>query len=172
MAGYIRGNKYNLCSGYFPDYIPLDDNTFTKLYSGNDNPKYYPYTFNGGYLKQVYNPNSKYNYDYLLERRTAYAISKKFWGGSSLSSIGLVWTGRESGLNTYTHARTHAPTYAHVLKHGSAAPPCSERGTEDSETGAQGVRRKCYGGRGGARECIPVLILFENQTQSILLAMK
>ena len=35
MEGYIF--THNLCSGYFPDYIPLDDNTFTKLYSDNEN---------------------------------------------------------------------------------------------------------------------------------------
>ena len=71
MEGYIF--THNLCSGYFPDYIPLDDNTFTKLYSDNDKPKYYPYIVNGRYLKQIYNSNSKYNNDYLLKNKTAYA---------------------------------------------------------------------------------------------------
>ena len=143
MAGYIYGNKYNLCSGYFPDYIPLDDNAFTKLYSDNDTPKYYPYIFNGRYLKQIYNSNSKYNYNYLSKKRTAYAISKKFWGGSSPSSIGLVWTGRKFGLsprseigargseigtqgeqpngrrlNTYTHTYTRTRTRAHTVCRG------------------------------------------------------
>ena len=80
MEGYIF--THNLCSGYFPDHIPLDDNTLAKLYNDNDKPKYYPYIVNGRYLKQIFNSNSKYNKDYLLKNKTAFAISKKFWGGS------------------------------------------------------------------------------------------
>ena len=80
MEGYIYTHK--LCSGYFPDHIPLDDNTFAKLYDVNDKPRYYPYIVNGRYLKQIFNSNSKYNKDYLLNNMTAFAISKKFWGES------------------------------------------------------------------------------------------
>ena len=80
MEGYIYTQK--LCSGYFPDHIPLDFNTFNKLYDVNDKPRYYQYIVNGRYLKQVFNSNSKYDRDYLLNNATAFAISKKFWGES------------------------------------------------------------------------------------------
>ena len=81
MEGYIL--THNLGSGYFPDYISLDDNTFNKLYSDNEKPKYYPYIVNGRYPKQIFNSNSKYNNEYFFKMKTAYKISRKFWGGSS-----------------------------------------------------------------------------------------
>ena len=80
MEGYIYTQK--LCSGYFPDHIPLDFNTFNKLYDINDKPRYYQYIVNGRYLKQVFNSNSKYDWDYLLNNEAAFAISRKFWGKS------------------------------------------------------------------------------------------
>ena len=93
----LYSNKYNLCSGYFPDFIPLDKNVFNDLYSDNDFPKYYPYIFNGKYLKQISNSESKYNNKYFLEMKTAYDISKQFWGKPSPSSgIGT----KGSGIGT------------------------------------------------------------------------
>ena len=82
MEGYIYTQK--LCSGYFPDHIPLDYNKFNKLYDVNDKPCviYDQYIVNGRYLKQVFNSNSKYDWEYLLNNEAAFAISRKFWGKS------------------------------------------------------------------------------------------
>ena len=58
-------NKYNFCSGYFPEFITLDDNVaydFSKI--NNDPNYYYLYTKNNKYLKQVSNYNSKYDGEY------------------------------------------------------------------------------------------------------------
>ena len=94
---FLYSNKYNLCSGYFPDFITLDDNVFKDLYSDKNIPKYYPYIFNGKYLKQISNSESKFNNKYFSKMKSAYDISKKFWGNPSPSSgIGT----KGSGIGT------------------------------------------------------------------------
>ena len=106
----MYSNKYNLCSGYFPDFIPLDNIMFEDLYSDNNIPRYYPYRFNGKYLKQISNSESKYNNEYFFKMKTAYDISKHFWGkpspssgigtkGSGIGTQGEQLSGRKSNLN-------------------------------------------------------------------------
>ena len=51
---YLYSNKYNLCSGYFPDFIfipPVFENSFIDT----RNPRYYPLIYNGKYTKQISN---------------------------------------------------------------------------------------------------------------------
>ena len=49
----VLSNKDNMCSGYFPSFITLDDINFLEQYNNvNDSiPKYYPYIINGKYKK-------------------------------------------------------------------------------------------------------------------------
>ena len=70
---HTLSNNYDLCSGYFPDFIPIDENKCVC-----ENPHFY----NGGFLKQVSNPRSKYNDNYFSEMIDAYSISKYIWGGA------------------------------------------------------------------------------------------
>ena len=37
---YMYTNKYNFCSGYFPDFIFLDKNSFNDMYNMNNFPRY------------------------------------------------------------------------------------------------------------------------------------
>ena len=61
---FMYKNKYNFCSGYFPDFIFLDENSFNDMYNINNFPRYYPYILNGKYLKQLSNFKRKYNNSY------------------------------------------------------------------------------------------------------------
>ena len=49
---FMYNNKYNFCSGYFPDFITLDDNLLCDMSDKNIYPIYYIYTNNRKYLKQ------------------------------------------------------------------------------------------------------------------------
>ena len=76
-------NKYNFCSGYFPDFIstlPINNDDFKYFYP-KDNfkysfsdgtidfsyPNYYPQFNKGKYSKQISNVNSKYNNSYFYK---------------------------------------------------------------------------------------------------------
>ena len=74
---HTYSNEYNLCSGYFPDFIPIDENECVC-----ENPHFY----NGRFLKQITNPRSRYNDNYFSKMKDAYGISKYIWGKTSPSS--------------------------------------------------------------------------------------
>ena len=124
MFMYI--NKYNLCSGYFPDFITLNKNVFDDIYNDNNFPRYYPYNFNGKYLKQISNSESKYNNKYFSKMKSAYDISKHIWGNPSPSSgIGT----KGSGIGTQGE---------HINGRKSRISPSSGIGTNGSGIGTQG----------------------------------
>ena len=75
---FMYVNKYNFCSGYFPEFITLDDKVaynFSKM--NNDSNYYYLYTNNNKYLKQLSNYKSKYDGKYFKKMYFAYKVSKK-----------------------------------------------------------------------------------------------
>ena len=74
---YMYKNKYNFCSGYFPDFITLDVDIGYDISEGNDYSHYYLYTKNNAYLKPLSDPKSKYNNKYFIDMNFAYKISKK-----------------------------------------------------------------------------------------------
>jgi len=63
---YMYTNKNNFCSGYFPDFITLDNDICYNISEGNNYSHYYLYTKNGKYLKTLSNSMSKYNNRYLV----------------------------------------------------------------------------------------------------------
>ena len=74
---YVYVNKYNMCSGYLPDFITLDKKSFNEMFNINNSPRYYPYTMNGKYLKQISNFNSKYNSNYFSKMKFAHKLSRQ-----------------------------------------------------------------------------------------------
>ena len=60
---FMYNNKYNFCSGYFPDFIFIP-HVFDKSFIDTINPRYYPHICNGKYTKQISNANSRYNIKY------------------------------------------------------------------------------------------------------------
>ena len=92
----VYSNKYNMCSGYFPDFIlsPYLDNCSSDGYFKNDNDvfingspnfidntdDYYPHFRDGKFSKQISNANSKYNNSYFLKMKPIYKICKKVLG--------------------------------------------------------------------------------------------
>ena len=75
---YMYTNKYNFCSGYFPEFITLDNDVaynFSKM--NNYSNYYYLYTNNNKYLKQLSNCNSRYDGKYFNDMNFAYKVSKK-----------------------------------------------------------------------------------------------
>ena len=56
---FMYTNKSNFCSGYFPEFITLDNNDAYNLSKGDDYSRYYLYTNNNKYLKQLSNFKSK-----------------------------------------------------------------------------------------------------------------
>ena len=74
---YMYTNKNNFCSGYFPDFITLDNDIGYSISEGNNYSHYYLYTKNNSYLKPLSNPMSKYNNKYFDDMNFAYKICKK-----------------------------------------------------------------------------------------------
>ena len=98
-----------LGSGYFPDFITLDDKTFSEVYKHGNIPRYYPYILDGGYLKQISNEHSKYNNKYVCERLSDLGNNLSDIGNnlgnnlipSSCSGVGtngVIWTCSYSGV--------------------------------------------------------------------------
>ena len=75
---YMYSNKGNFCSGYFPDFITLDNMVGYNASEGNNYSHYYLYTKNKKYLKPLSNPKSSYNNKYFDNMNFAYKVSKKF----------------------------------------------------------------------------------------------
>ena len=74
---YMYTNKNNFCSGYFPDFITLDNDICYNISEGNNYSHYYLYTKNKRYLKTLSNSMSKYNNRYFDDMNFAYIVSKK-----------------------------------------------------------------------------------------------
>ena len=73
---FMFTDRRNFCSGYFPDFITLDNINAYELSKGNDYSKYYLYTRNNKHLKQLANCRSKYNDNYFYNMYSAYKICK------------------------------------------------------------------------------------------------
>ena len=102
---FMYTNKYNFCSGYFPEFITLNDNLSYNLSENNsDFNYYYLYTKNGKYLKQLSNCNSRYDGKYFKEMYMAYKISKKLkWGygvGNNVNSFNNLYLYRPGGTQS------------------------------------------------------------------------
>ena len=82
---YMYKNNKNFCSGYFPDFITLDDPMYYQLSNNNNHRFYYLKTQNGKYLKYLSNKNSKYNNVYFNEMTDAYRISSMYSNISLIS---------------------------------------------------------------------------------------
>ena len=132
-------NKYNMCTGYFPEFILdpyLDNFNFNNdndvLTNGspnlsNDINNYYPHFKDGKYSKQISNANSKYNNSYFLKMKPIYKICKKFWepfhNYESLNSKPYDLKSYDQKLHKKTKSQSLNPTgYERVVK-------SSERGT-------------------------------------------
>ena len=74
---YMYTNKNNFCSGYFPDFITLDNDIGYSISEGNNYSHYYLYTKNKRYLKPLSNSLSKYNNKYFDDMNFAYRVSNK-----------------------------------------------------------------------------------------------
>ena len=96
----VLSNKNNLCSGYFPSFIPLDDISFLEQYNHvNDNiPRYYPYILNNKYQKQISNKNSKYNNKYIFKRLSDLGNNLIPSSCSGVGTNGDIWTCSYSGV--------------------------------------------------------------------------
>ena len=153
MEGYIYTQK--LCSGYFPDHIPLDFNTFNKLYDINDKPRYYQYIVNGRYLKQVFNSNSKYDWDYLLNNEAAFAISRKFWGKScKLNPSHPVDSDGSGGVGNRCRGNSQFPSGRHS-DHHDQLPGFIHRDGSDLHTQYGEVKAHRYGNYRGGDQSLP-----------------
>ena len=74
---FMYTKNKNFCSGYFPDFITLNDNSYYQLSNGNNHNFYYLYVKDKKYLKYLSNLNSKYNNKYFKDMNYAYRVSKK-----------------------------------------------------------------------------------------------
>ena len=71
---YVYEKNKNFCSGYFPSFIILPIKKFNLISQNNQinniSNNYYIKINEGKYLKQVTNPNSKYDLNYLNNMRS------------------------------------------------------------------------------------------------------
>ena len=74
---FMYTKNKNFCSGYFPDFITLNDKSYYQLSNGNNYNHYYLYVKDKKYLKFLSNSNSKYNNKYFKDMNYAYRVSKK-----------------------------------------------------------------------------------------------
>ena len=74
---FMYDNKNNFCSGYFPDFITLNDDFGYNISEGNNYSHYYLYVKNKKYLKPLSDSKSKYNNSYFDSMSFAYKVSKK-----------------------------------------------------------------------------------------------
>merc|ERR1711895_99015 len=86
INAFMLNNKHNMCSGYFCDsiyYPPVDRQVL----------------YNNGYIKQLSNMYSKYDFNYFSNMSSIYKISRKFWKPQDISpSCGIV--ANSSGIGT------------------------------------------------------------------------
>ena len=68
--------KKKFCSGYFPDFITLNDPLYYQLSNSNKHNFYYLNVKNGKYLKYLSNKKSKYDNHYFSNMTYAYRVSK------------------------------------------------------------------------------------------------
>ena len=148
MEGYIYTQKR--CSGYFPDHIPLDYNTSNKLYDINDKPCviYDQCIVNGRYLKQVFNSNSKYDWEYLLNNEAAFAISRKFWGkprtppqksNNEYGNVNRINNNSSSTINYSNRSKDSNKYNNSIIKLNHSHPvDCNRSGGVDSRCGGSG----------------------------------
>ena len=127
-------NKYNFCSGYFPDFIlspTINNADFKDFYPKNNfnnsfsngspdfsYPSYYPHFKEGKYSKQISNANSKYNNSYFCKLQPVYKICKKFWEPFHDSDYNY----KTFSKNNNRSSSKYLPGYERVVK-------SSERGT-------------------------------------------
>ena len=78
----INNNNYflfernkNFCSGYFPNFITLDDELYYHMSNNINHNYYYLREKNEKYLKYLSNNKSKYNNEYFDKLKYAYEIS-------------------------------------------------------------------------------------------------
>ena len=103
---YFMYNKNkNFCSGYFPDFITLDDTSYYQLSNGNNSNFYYLYIKNGKYLKYLSNKNSKYNNQYFNDMNYVYRVSKKHSRNAVISNS----NGKIDNLDSISNSRTNIP---------------------------------------------------------------
>ena len=110
---YINNNNYfmykrnkDFCSGYFPDFITLDDPMYYQLSNSNNHNFYYLKIHNGKYLKYLSNKSSKYNNLYFDNLTDAYVISKIYldWSlNSSNPKVSFNQQNSEIGTNESIH---------------------------------------------------------------------
>ena len=74
---FLYNKNKNFCSGYFPDFITLNDNSYYQLSNENNHNFYYLYVKDGKYLKYLSNINSKYNNQYFKDMNYAYRVGKE-----------------------------------------------------------------------------------------------
>ena len=73
---YMYKSNKKFCSGYFPDFITLNDPMYYQLSNNNNHNFYYLKTQNGKYLKYLSNKSSKYDNLYFNNMVDAYRISR------------------------------------------------------------------------------------------------
>ena len=72
---FLYKRNKDFCSGYFPNFITLDDDMYYHLSNSINHNFYYLRIYNGKYLKYLSNNNSKYNNQYFDNLIDAYEIS-------------------------------------------------------------------------------------------------
>ena len=130
---FMYNNKFNFCSGYFPEFILLphvdrqldSKDTFidckNSKYKNDDSNlylNYFPKFCDGKYTKQLSNANSKYNNYYFHKMKPIYKICKKLWKPQKYSPCyGIVAKG--SGIGTlgdtnYVYQYKHSYQYNNI----------------------------------------------------------
>ena len=74
---FMYERNKNFCSGYFPDFITLDDEFYYHLSNNINHNYYYLKVKNNKYLKYLSNNSSKYNNEYFDNLKLEYKISNK-----------------------------------------------------------------------------------------------
>ena len=83
---FMYSNNKNFCSGYFPDFITLDDPFYYQISNSNKYNFYYLNVKNGKYLKYLSNKDSKYNNHYFNNMNYAYRVSKLYSKNTLISN--------------------------------------------------------------------------------------
>ena len=82
---YMYKKNKNFCSGYFPDFITLDDPMHYQISNNNKHSSYYLKIQKGKYLKYLSNKYSKYNNAYFNEMTDAHTIGRMYSNISLIS---------------------------------------------------------------------------------------
>ena len=102
---YMYKSNKNFCSGYFPDFITLNDPMYYQLSNNNNHNFYYLKTQNGKYLKYLSNKSSKYDNLYFNNMVDAYRISRIHSNRSLISNNPRILSNKKSSktkINKYT----------------------------------------------------------------------